>query len=66
MRQRTYRHRTRRQSDASKQPAQCDYSRLPDDRVDLDRVFLAVDVNHPAPPGTDFDEAGWVVRHGAT
>lgn len=40
-----------------------DYTRLPDDRPDLDQLFLAVDVSRTAPPGTDATEAAWVIRH---
>jgi hypothetical protein len=47
-------------------PPKTDFTQLPDDRPDLDEVFLAVDVNNPPPPGTDSDEASWVVRYGAT
>lgn len=44
-------------------PPARDYTRLPDDRPDLDEVFLAVDVSNTAPPGTDATEAAWVVRY---
>lgn len=40
-----------------------DYTHLPDDRPDLDELFLAVDVNSAAPLGTDAAEAAWVVRY---
>lgn len=40
-----------------------DYTRLPDDRPDLDQLFLAVAVSNPASPGTDAAEAAWVVRY---
>jgi hypothetical protein len=40
-----------------------DYTRLPDDRPDLNEVFLAVDVSNTAAPGTDATEATWVVRY---
>lgn len=44
-------------------PPTTDFTRLPDDRVDLSQVFLAVDVSHDAPPGTDLEENAWVVRY---
>jgi hypothetical protein len=47
-------------------PPKIDFTQLPDDRPDLSEVFLAVDVNNPAPPGTDAAEASWVVRYGAS
>lgn len=46
-------------------PPARDYTTLPDDHPDLDDVFLSVDVNRPAPPGTEGTEANWVVRYGA-
>lgn len=52
-------HARRRRS----RPPAPDYTRLPDDRPDLDKVFLAVDVSSTAPPGTDASEANWVVRY---
>lgn len=42
-----------------------DYTHLPDDHPDLDKLFLAVDVSRTAPPGTEASEANWVVRYGA-
>jgi len=46
-----------------RRPVAHDYTRLPEDRPDLNKVFLAVDVGSTAPPGTDATEATWVVRY---
>lgn len=46
-------------------PPKIDFTRLPEE-PNLDDVFLAVDVANPAPPGTDADEASWVIRYGAS
>lgn len=44
-------------------PPSIDFTTLPDDRIDLSQVFLAVDVSNDAAPGTDLEENAWVVRY---